>query len=198
MHNRRKLLWRAFDLPALAPLLAGESLQLEAEPERGEGLFGKGLYFYESVQKALENTLVHRALSKRGLIEATQAEPREWGSVALETNFLMSGAGEGQAPVPHLAHNVFFVLFEVATGAEFLNANPLFLKELPLGSHSVKIPGKTRAASLGSSERYFHQRRALRRDVCSAERRLFGAAPLERVPRLRLRPVPAPVAPLLR
>jgi hypothetical protein len=44
--------------------------------------------------------------------------------------------------LPRLFTNIFFVLFEVATGIEFENSNYLFLKELPLGFHSVKNSGK--------------------------------------------------------
>ena len=44
--------------------------------------------------------------------------------------------------LPRIESNIFFILFEVATGKEFNNSNYLFLKELPLGYHSVKMNGK--------------------------------------------------------
>lgn len=145
MSNASKLLWRAFDLPALVSFLRAEDVQLEREPESANGHFGKGQYFYESIQKALENTLVHRALAKRDLLDplAPGSAP-DWNQTALDSEFLFHTAqvaGREEA-VPRLTTNVFFVLFEVATGNEFANASYLFLKELPLGFHSAKMEGK--------------------------------------------------------
>jgi hypothetical protein len=70
--NQRKLLWKAFDLPGLISFLNGDKIQLESEPDSGNGFFGKGAYFYESIQKALESTLVYSMLQKKGYLEHDQ------------------------------------------------------------------------------------------------------------------------------
>jgi hypothetical protein len=62
----------------------------------------------------------------------------------LDSKFLLTSYKEQEKEIvlPRLVTNVFFVLFEVATGVEFQNSNYLFLKELPLGFHSVKMNGR--------------------------------------------------------
>lgn len=77
--------------------------------------------------------------------------------MTLDSKFLLTSLKLGEQQevvVPRLATNVFFVLFEVATGIEFENSNYLFLKELPLGFHSVKIQGKFRPSGTGTLEKY--------------------------------------------
>lgn len=65
----RKLLWKAFDLVDLARVLSGEKLIQENSPQNAEGFLGNGVYFYDSVQKAIEQTLTYQTLNKRDLLD---------------------------------------------------------------------------------------------------------------------------------
>lgn len=152
---------------------------MENEPESANGFFGKGIYFYESIQKAIENTFVYKNLAKRDLLESmengqnpgknngknSENDARnnlknsscapEWNQISLETEFLMTEIqlNNSQVAVPRLGTNLFFVLFDVATGKEFNNENYLFLNELPLGFHSAKMDGKFQPNSIQKNER---------------------------------------------
>ena len=52
-------------------------MQLESEPESGSGLFGRGVYFYESVQKALEHTLVFKTMRKKEIVDQLESLAKE-------------------------------------------------------------------------------------------------------------------------
>ena len=57
---------------------------MESEPDTGNGFSGKGAYFYESIQKALESTLVYSMLQKKRLLTNDQFE--QDSSAGLDSN----------------------------------------------------------------------------------------------------------------
>ena len=62
-------MWKAFDLVDLARVLSGEKLIFENGAGNGQGFIGNGIYFYDSVQKAIETTLTYQILKRRELLE---------------------------------------------------------------------------------------------------------------------------------
>ena len=149
---QRRLLFKAFDSASLLSFLNGDRVFLENQPESSSGFFGPGIYFYDNVQKAVEQTLVYKTLLKNDLVqveelldEAKNGNQGKNVQTFLETNKMFKRCELGNnipTLVPDLYQNLFLVVFEVATGREYLNKQFLCLKELPLGFHSVITPGR--------------------------------------------------------